>query len=112
MLAGKVIIVEQVAPADIIVLKNGSELLYCARPHKFLICSLPAKRMSDLIFSGAISSAHGGSIALGLHQHISVVFPREEPRYRPLSLYSDLSCRMAQRLAVSHLRHKHRVDAA
>src|SRR5450759_2167036 len=59
MPVGKVSIVAQIGPPGINVLKKSSELLNCARPHKFLICSLPANRIIDLTISGEISVVQG-----------------------------------------------------
>src|SRR5665647_979486 len=59
MPVGKASMVAQIGPLGINVLTKSSELLNCARPHRFLICSLPANRIIDLTISGAISVVHG-----------------------------------------------------
>ncbi len=72
MPAGKAIITAQVGPPGITVLKKGSELLNCASPQRFLICSLPANRIKDLTVSGAMSSVHG---AMTVYFPGGVIFP-------------------------------------
>jgi hypothetical protein len=54
------------------VLKKRSELLNCARPHRFLICSLPANSIRDLIVSGAISATQG---PMTIYLPGGVIFP-------------------------------------
>src|SRR5664280_2271742 len=78
--AGKASIVEQVGPPGITVLKKRSELLNCARPQRFLICSLPANRISDLIVSSSISSVQG---PMTIYLPEGVIFPA---RFMVLSL--------------------------
>ena len=72
MPVGKASMVAQIGPPGINVLKKSSELLNCARPHKFLICSPPANRIIDLTSSGEISVLQG-PITMNLPR--GVIFP-------------------------------------